>query len=303
VLRRYLRLHASNFIGALGRLFRHPVGSALTILVIAIALALPAGLRVLVNNARGLSESWQGAVDFAVYLDLDVSRERAAALASEIGNRDDVAVARLIDKDEAMAEFKAQSGFGEALDALEENPLPHTIVVRPAGGATAAIEALAASLAEYDEADAVQLDTAWVARLRSMLLLFSRVVDLATILLGSAVVIGIGNTIRLEINNRGTEIEVTKLVGGSDAFIRRPFLYLGVCYGLIGAIAAALLVAAALALMQGPVADLAALYASGYRLTGLDAREMAVLLGGGALLGWAGAWLAAARHLRAIEPT
>jgi cell division transport system permease protein len=303
MLRRYLRLHASNLVDAFVRLTRYPLGSGLTVLVIAIALALPAGLRVLVNNASGLSASWEGAVDFAVYLDMDVAADRASELAAQIGARDDVESARLIDRDAAMAEFRAQSGFGDALDALEENPLPHTIVVRPAGGAAGAVEALAESLRGYDGTDLVQLDTEWVARLRSMLELFGRVVDIATVLLGGAVVIVIGNTIRLEINSRSVEIEVMKLVGGSDGFIRRPFLYLGLWYGVIGAAAAALLVAVALALVQGPVSDLAALYASGYRLTGLDLAETAALLGGGAVLGWAGAWLAAARHLRAIEPS
>lgn len=302
MIRRYLRLHASTLAGAFGRLARHPVGSALTILVIAIALSLPAGLRVLVNNVGGLSETWEDAVDFAIYLKPDVTRERALEIASEIGRRADVASVRFVDRDEAMADFRAQSGFGEVLDSLHENPLPHALVVRPAGGASGAVEALAASLEVYDETDLVQLDTKWVARLRSMLALLSRVVDLATVLLAAAVLIVIGNTIRLEINNRSTEIEVMKLVGGSDGFIRRPFLYLGFCYGLTGAAGAALLIAVALTLMQGPVAELAALYASSYRLAGLRLTDTAILLLSGAALGWAGAWLAAARHLRAIEP-
>jgi cell division transport system permease protein len=127
-------------------------------------------------------------------------------------------------------------------------------------------------------------------------------VDIATALLGLAVVLVIGNTIRLEINNRRTEIEVMKLVGGSDGFIRRPFLYLGFCYGLAGAATAALMIGIALALIRAPVRELAELYASDYRLAGLSARETLVLLGGGAVLGWLGAGLAAARHLRQIEP-
>jgi len=142
-----------------------------------------------------------------------------------------------------------------------------------------------------------------VARLRAMLALASRVIAIATVLLALAVVVVIGNTIRLEINNRSTEIEVTKLVGGTDGFIRRPFLYLGLCYGLFGALSATLLVTVALWLIGGPVQDLADLYAADYTLTGLGGTDLARLLGGGALLGWAGAWLAAARHLRAIEPT
>jgi cell division transport system permease protein len=126
--------------------------------------------------------------------------------------------------------------------------------------------------------------------------------DFATVLLALAVAIVIGNTIRLEINNRSVEIEVTKLVGGTDAFIRRPFLYLGLCYGLAGAVVALAVVAVALLLLGPPVRAVAALYGSGFNLTGLSLRESGILLAGGAVLGWAGAGLAAARHLRAIEP-
>lgn len=303
MLRRYFQLHLANLRGALGRIAGQPFGSLLTILVIAIALALPAGLTVLVKNATELSAGWEGAADFTVYLELDVSEERAAELGREVEAREDVAAVTLVPKSAGLEEFKRRSGFGDALDALKENPLPHALIVRPAGGASGLVESLAASLEAYPETALVQIDTEWVARLRAMLALTGRVIDIATVLLALAVVVVIGNTIRLEINNRSTEIEVTKLVGGTDGFIRRPFLYLGLCYGLFGALTAAVLIAAALWLLRGPVRDLADLYAADYALTGLGGRDLARLLGGGALLGWAGAWLAAARHLRAIEPS
>ena len=301
-LARYFGLHAQNLAGAVGRLARQPFATLLTVLVIAIAIALPAGLRVLVSNAGALSSSWQSAADFTVYLKMDVGAERARALAREIEARDDVASVQLIDRDAALAEFRAHSGFGQALDALDGNPLPNTLVVRPASGVAGNVEAVAAAIDALAETDLVQLDTEWVARLRAMLALAARVVDIATVLLGLAVAIVVGNTIRLEINNRSVEIEVTKLVGGTDAFIRRPFLYLGFCYGLTGALAAALLIAATLALIGPPVRSLAALYGSDFALSGLTLRDSLVLLGGGAFLGWAGAGLATARHLRAIEP-
>lgn len=302
-LKRYLGLHAGNLATAVGRIVHQPFGSLLTIMVIAIALALPAALRVFVDNAGLLSQSWEGAADFAVYLKTDVDDDRAKQLQHEIEKRDDVAGVRFISRSKALAQFRSQSGFGDALDALDGNPLPDTLVVRPAGGARADVETLAAALDALPETDIVQLDTQWVARLRSILVLVGRVADIATALLGLAVVLVIGNTIRLEINNRSTEIEVMKLVGGSDGFIRRPFLYLGLTYGLAGAVIAAALIAVALALLRGPVAALAMLYSSQYRLNGLSLDDLAILLGGGAALGWAGAWLAAARHLRAIEPS
>jgi cell division transport system permease protein len=301
-LSRYFALHLKNLIEALARLRIQPFATILTVLVIAIALALPAGLRVLVNNVGALSGTWEGAADFTVYLEAGVSAARAEALASEVAMRDDVAKIELIGSDQALADFRASSGFGEALDALEHNPLPHAIVVRPASGAAGDVEKLAEALRAVPDVALVQLDTEWVARLRAMLDLTSRVVDIVTALLGLAVVLVIGNTIRLEINNRSVEIEVMKLVGGSDAFIRRPFLYLGFCYGLGGALVAALLIGITLALLRTPAQALAELYGSNFRVEGLTLEQAALLVGGGALLGWAGAGLATARHLRAIEP-
>ncbi|HJR69813.1 MAG TPA: permease-like cell division protein FtsX [Gammaproteobacteria bacterium] len=301
-LRHYFRLHRNNCVDAVARIIRQPFASSLTILVIAIALALPAGLRVAVNNADAVSESWQGAADFTVYLKLDVTTDAARRTARTIEARDDVAAVALVDRDAALAEFRAKSGFGEALDALDANPLPHALVVRPESGVAADVEALASAIGKLPEADVVQVDTAWVARLRAMLALAGRLVDFATVVLGLAVTIVVGNTIRLEINSRSVEIEVTKLVGGTDGFIRRPFLYLGFCYGLAGALVAALVVALGLLLLDAPVRAVAALYGSGFALRGLSLIETGVLLAGGALLGWAGAGLAAARHLRAIEP-
>ena len=302
MLKRYFRLHIMSLGGAIGRVVSQPVASALTVLVIAIALALPASLQVFVNNASNLSGSWEGAIDFTIYLDMSVDEEEARRLAAEIEARQDVEAMVFISRTEAMEEFRARSGFGKALDALEDNPLPHSIVVRPAGGAAGAVEDLGAALDAYEQTALVQLDTQWVQRLRGMLVLFGRVVDIATILLAMAVVLVIGNTIRLEINNRSTEIEVMKLVGGTDGFIRRPFLYLGLSYGLLGAVSAAVLIGLALALLRGPASDLAELYAASFRLRGLSLKETGILFAGGALLGWAGAWLASARHLRAIEP-
>ncbi len=301
-LRHYVALHRQNLLDALRRLASQPFASLLTVLVIAIALALPAGLRVLVSNAGALNDSWQGAADFAVYLKIDVSAESAARIARTIGARPDVANVTLIDRTKALQEFRAKSGFGEALDALEGNPLPHTLVVRPKSGAAGNVETVAAAMRALPETDLVQLDTAWVTRLRAILALAGRMVDLATVLLAIAVTIVVGNTIRLEINSRSVEIEVVKLVGGSDGFIRRPFLYLGFWYGLAGAGAAAVIVAAALLALEPPVRAVATLYGSGFQLAGLPLRETAILVTGGAVLGWAGAWLATARHLKAIEP-
>jgi cell division transport system permease protein len=301
-LKRYVGLHVSNLAAAAGRIVTHPGGTLLTVMVIAIALALPAGLRVIVNNLSALGASWESAADFTVYLKLDVAEKRARELAAEIRGRGDVSEVFFVGKDAALEEFRAQSGFGDALDALGENPLPNALTVRPARRSLDEVEALAASLEDLPETELVQVDTEWVERLQSMLTLAGRLVDIAAALLALAVVLVIGNTIRLEINNRRTEIEVMKLVGGSDGFIRRPFLYLGFCYGLAGALLAVALIGIALALIRAPVRELSALYSSDFGLSGLTLGDVAYLVAGGGLLGWAGAWVAAARRLRSIEP-
>ncbi|MDX1563274.1 MAG: permease-like cell division protein FtsX, partial [Gammaproteobacteria bacterium] len=237
---RYLQLHLQTLGSALGRIGNTWVGAMLNVLVVAIALALPAALQVLIANAGQLSASFDSATEFSVYLDLEVDDDDARTLNARIEDRDDVAGTRFISRVEALAEFKSRSGFGDALDALNENPLPHTIVVRPASDDVAAIERLGAELGAVDGVASVQLDSEWIARLNGMLALIGRIVDIVTVLLAAAVVLVIGNTIRLEINNRSTEIEVLKLVGATDGFIRRPFLYTGFCLGLIGALTAAL---------------------------------------------------------------
>jgi cell division transport system permease protein len=303
LITRYLSLHAQEFAGAFGRVLHQPFASLMTIAVIAIALALPSGFRVMVNNARVLSGSWEAAVDFTVYLEMSVDDESARTLARDIEARDDVSRVALVNRTDALADFRAYSGFGEALDVLEENPLPHALVVRPDGGAQGNVAALARALDAMDETALVQLDTEWVERLRSILELARRLADIATVLLSLAVIVVIGNTIRLEINNRRNEIEVIKLVGGSNGYVRRPFLYLGFCHGLAGGIVAAITIGVGLSLISSPARSLAQLYDSGYRLVGLSVEQTALLLGSGAILGWAGAAIATARHLHRIEPT
>ena len=180
----------------------------------------------------------------------------------------------LVEADDALAEFRKYSGFGEALDALKDNPLPHTLVVRPAEEFRdpALVQNLAAELRKIDGVDIVQLDTAWVSRFNAILDVVRRVVLLAAGLFALGILVIVGNTIRLDIQNRRDEIEVTKLVGGSDAFVRRPFLYIGVWYGLGGGLVAWLMVTAAVALLGDSVQRIAGLYGSSFQLHGLGLR-------------------------------
>ena len=299
----YWSIHLQNFLGAFGRLSRQPLSSLMTISVIAIALALPAGLRVLLTNVELLSNAWERTTDLSVYLKMDVDEFEAQRLATEVESRNDVSQVQLINSDQALEEFRTYSGLGVALEALEANPLPHSLVIRPAGGIQDNAEELVNVLESLDQTAFVQLDTDWVERLRGILELTRYLVDFATALLGLTVILVIGNTIRLEIGGRRDEIEVVKLVGGSDGFVRRPFLYLGFLYGLLGGLMAGCLIALSLLLLGEPANSLAALYDSDYQISGLTLPETALLLGAGAALGWAGAGLAAVRHLRAFEPT
>ncbi len=300
----YFERHAQTLVAALGRMTRQPFATLMTVTVIAIALALPASFALLVTNARAATGAWDSAIELSVYFKRDVRLAKAEQLAHALEERSGVAAVELVPADAALREFRDVSGFGAALDALTDNPLPHALIVRPAADHTspAAVDALRRHLQHWPEVDLVQVDTEWVKRFHSMLDVLRRVLALVAALLAAGVVVIVGNTIRLDIENRRAEIEVTKLVGGSDAFVRRPFLYTGFWYGLVGGALACALVAVGLWLLQPPVNRLAGLYGSEFRLSGLDPRTIASLLGGGAALGWLGSWLSASRHLRAIEP-
>lgn len=294
--------HAQALLGSLGRLVRSPFSTVLTVLVIALALALPTALRLFVLNAQTATGDFSGAVDLSVYLKTDVPLVKAQQLEHSARERSDVERVELISAEKAMEEFRKYSGFGAALDALKDNPLPHVLHVRPRDSTTAAVESLRRYFTAWPEVETVQVDTEWVMRFNAILDVLRHLLGITAVLLGAGVLAVIGNTIRLEILNRRDEIEVTKLVGGSNAFVRRPFLYTGMLYGLVGALLAWGLVEIAVVVLQRPIDTLAGLYGSHFSLQGPPADEVAVLLAAGAALGWMGAWISAARHLHRIEP-
>lgn len=296
--------HLQALLGALGRLARNPLGSLFTLTVIGLALALPMGLKLFVDNARLATGDFANAVDLSVYLKSDVALAKAQQLARSVRSRPGVAEVQLVSADDGLAEFREHSGFGEALEALKDNPLPHVLNVRPAAGASSAadLEALRRYFAAWPEVDLVQVDSQWVQRFAAILEVLRRLLAIFAAGLGIGVLAVVGNTIRLEILNRRAEIEITKLVGGSDAFVRRPFLYTGALYGLGGALLACALVAVAAGLLARPVGTLAGLYGSRFALAGLRLSDAGALLLAGLALGLVGAWLSAARHLSSIEP-
>lgn len=296
--------HLQALFGALGRLARAPLGTMLTFIVIGVALALPAGLGLIVSNLRSATGDLGNAIDFTVHFKVGTPIERAQQVATGARERAGIDAVTVRTADEALAEFRGSSGFGDALEALEGNPLPHHLVVRPDPTATgpAEIETLRRYFEAFPEVDVVQLDLEWVRRLHSLLDVLRRSLWVIVAVLGLGVLAVIGNTIRLEIQQRRPEIEVTKLVGGSNAFVRRPFLYTGIFYGLGGALLAALIVAGGMAYIDRAVGVLAAQYGGSFRMRGLGPEELGILLGTGVALGWLGALISTGRHLRRIEP-
>jgi cell division transport system permease protein len=300
----YFTRHLQALFGALGRLVRAPLATLLTLIVIAVALALPTGLAVLVDNLRYATGDVDHALDFSVHFKQKTPIERVQQLASNARQRPGIGSVTVKTADEALAEFKQASGFGDALTALADNPLPHHLIVRPAPTASgpAEIEGMRRYFEAFPEVDMVQLDLDWVRRLHSLLDLLHRVFWVVVTVLGLGVLAVVGNTIRLEIQHRRAEIEVTKLVGGSNAFVRRPFLYTGLFYGLGGALLAALIVVGAMAWLDQAVGELSAQYGSRFTLQGLGHRGLGILVGMGVVLGWLGAYVSTGRHLRRIEP-
>lgn len=304
MIRNYLLRHLQTLFFSLGQMARAPVATLMTVAVIGITVALPTGLYLLLDNLQRLSGGWDVGVQISLFLKQDVGEDEAARIADRLRGRTEIDSVRYVSRQAALAEFKRLSGFGEALNLLDDNPLPAVLLVRPkpAHGAPAAAEALTHDLGATRGVDLAQLDLEWVRRLHAMLGLARRGVLILAGVLGLAVLLIVGNTIRLAVLNRRTEIEVIKLIGGTDRFIRRPFLYAGLIQGLAGAMTAWLLVAVSLAMLGGPMADLAGLYGSDFRLQGLGAAQGGALIFGGALLGWLGSRLAVGRHLREIEP-
>lgn len=299
----YKRHHQLTAKQSFQRLWHTPIASFLTCLVIAIALALPSGLSLVLANVKLLSKDWEGAAQISLYLAPVVSLEKGQNLAVSIAERGDVDRAEYISKEAALAEFKALSGFGDTLTALSSNPLPAVIVVHPVEqDNTDEIMQLRQQLDDLIFVEQAQLDLAWVQRLAAIMQLGERIAFVLALLLSLGVLLVIGNTIRLAIESRKEEVIVIKLVGATDAFVRRPFLYTGFWYGLGGGILASVIVTLVFYWFNDAVAVIADLYQSEFRLLGLLWSDIVGLWLTGACLGLLGAWFAVGRHLYQIQP-
>ncbi len=295
--------HQLVAVETLMRLLKHPFGSIMTWLVIAIALTLPGAIWMTFDNLTQLSSRVQQSGSISVYLNPGTTDDVAQLLESAILKDESVAKVNYISAELALEEFRRSSGLGDALDLLPENPLPGVIMLEPELMATGVdIELLTKQIEEDPAVDAVVMDDAWLDRLEALIALSHRVVWVVSVLLAISIVLIVGNTIRMSIANRVDEIRVMKLVGATDAWVRRPFLYTGLWYGMVGGLMSWLLLIVGWVLISGPVRNLAELYGSEFTLRPLSAVVALMLLVSAMVLGWAGAWWSVVRHLGEIEP-
>lgn len=302
-LQRWMQDNLRALFATLGRLFRMPLSTLLTAGVIGATLALPAGLHVLLRNVSAISYSWEGTLQASLFLKDSVPAERGRELSRSLAARSDVAGASYISREQSLVEFRELSGFGEALDLLTDNPLPAVIVVTPQRELDEpAMNRLLDELSRLPEVEVAKLDQKWLERLYAILAIVERAVLIVSALLALAVIVTVGNTIRLDIENRRDEIVVMKLIGAPDAFIRRPFIYTGFWYGLFGGLIAWGLVETALQALAGPAGRLAGLYQSSYQVAGLSGDAALTLLAAGVALGTLGSAWTVGRHLGRYEP-
>ncbi|MGP1832974.1 cell division protein FtsX [Shewanella sp. 11B5] len=297
--------HVQQGMSSMGELWRSPVSSIMTMAVLGVSLSLPAALQVLVKNAENITQSWNSAAEISLFINKGRSEQSIQSLLSRIKAFREVESVTYISRDQALEEFQRLSGFGEALSYLDENPLPAVVTVTPSlkYSSPSGARELLVKLERESEVNFGRLDIEWLERLQALLKLLEKTVLAIAALLVLAVVLVIGNTIRLAIMNRRTEIEVMKLVGATEAFIQRPFLYTGIWYGVIGGILAWLIINVLVWYLDGALAELLGLYGSELTIQSLSFSELIKLVLLASFLGWLGSYLSVRQHLRSIEPS
>ena len=298
----WFQQHQAVAVDSLTRLLAEPASSLLTWSVIGIAIALPLCLLLFLQNFRQLSTSLEDAGNISLFMEHGIEANTLDALGAELRDLPNVAAVTVISAEDALAEFQAASGFGDALAGLDENPLPAVLVVRPQLTDAESVSELALVLENRPGVAEAQVDLEWVQRLYAIVGIAQRLTVGLAVLLALGVVLAIGNTVRLAIENRRDEIVVVKLVGGTDSYVSRPFLYTGIWFGVGGGLIAAVVALVAFFLLSGPFARLMTLYDSEFSLSGLSVSDLLLLLVAAGALGLAGAWISVLRHLRRIEP-
>lgn len=287
---------------ALRRIFSSRLGGFFNILVIGIALSLPAGMYLLLQNVQGLVEQLSGTPQISLFLSLDAKTDDVDKLHRQLAQHPAIARVEFVARADALEQLKHSTGLADVIGGLQQNPLPDAFVIYPKPGEAQALEALRNELAKLPRVEQAQLDSAWAYKLEA-LLKFGRIMALILAgLLSLALVAITFNTIRLQILTQSSEIEVSKLIGATNGFIRRPFLYFGATQGLLGGIMAWLIITFSLLLLNHQLRALSELYASQFTLHPLSLGDSISLLLFSMYLGWLGAWLSVARHLSQIEP-
>ena len=297
-----LTQHATVARTALRRMFVFPIAGFFNILVIGIALSLPAGIYVLLQNAQGLVAQLSASPQISLYLAMDASSDDIAQLRATLSKMKQISNIEFVSRTEALDNLGRSTGLNDVIADLETNPLPDAYVISTRSTEAKALDALRDELSRLPKVDLAQLDSAWAYKLEAILE-FAR---MAVLVLASLLSLGLiaitFNTIRLQIVTQRDEILVAKLIGATDAFIRRPFLYFGAIQGLLGGITAWLIITASLHLLKPPLLTLSQLYASNFVLQPLSFSDSVSLLIFSIYLGWLGSWLSVARHLSQIEP-
>jgi len=295
----YFTRHIQSGLYSLGKLSRAPLSSLMTCLIIGIALALPAVLFITLKNAELIDRSFKNTLEMTLYLKQDATPADVRSLLGRLKNQNAIKNVRAISPNDGLKELQQQAGFDASLGSLQDNPLPWTVVISPVDAVNnpARFEQLRLHLQQLPSVDTVQLDILWVKRLTSFITLAHRIMYALSIFLGMAVLLIVNNTIRSATEQHHKEIEIIKLIGGTYAFIRRPFLYVGMLYGLLGGLVSWLLVVLLMLALKSPSEHLAELYGSHFSLTGMSFGNLLILLGGSAGLGLIGSWLAVTRHL------
>ena len=300
-----LRQHKNECRHGILEIFKAPLSSFMTIAVLAVAISLPSGFHVFLKNAQDISRGWDSqAAKITLIMKTQVDQSQVLDLKDELMKSAKIASATYISKQEGLEDFKASSGLGDSLSMLAENPLPDILVVTPSSqfNTPEAAAQLKDELTKYDQVELAKLDLDWIRKLYLIMHIAERSVTALSLLLSAAVLLIIGNTIRLAIQSRREEIQIIKLVGATDSFIRRPFLYSGLWFGLFAGLVSLVLVNTSILWLEEPVRSLAGEYSSSFRLEGLSLSEIASLLVLSTFLGLAGSWISVGRHIRDIEP-
>ena len=296
-MRSWLRDHGRALRDAMTRLAASPMASVLSVVVMAIALSLPVGLYLGLSQLQSFSRQLSSAPQISIFMTLDADGGDAAAIEQKLRADPEVGSYRFIARAQALSDLKRNAGISDVLDNLKQNPLPDAFVVTTRDNRPESLERLRDEAKAWPKVAHVQLDSEWARRLDAALRFGRSAVAVLGFLLAAALVAITFNTIRLQILTRRDEIEVSTLIGATNPFVRRPFLWFGALQGLAGGILAWIIVALAVHLLNRDLAALAALYSVSFRLAGLSLPDAASLLGWSALLGWLGAWLSVTRHL------